>query len=214
MDDRDAAPARRFGGSQGTVDYVPVPSPRGAVVLAHAGAEAGLRQVAGILNRHRLDTLLIDLHAADGGLPSAAQDDVDRLVRRLVAGLAWLQVRPATGGRAAGVYAVSAAAAAALSLAARHPGRVAALVACSARVDLVGAPVLQGVSASTLLIVGGLDTALVRASRDALRLLPGARRLEVLPRTHGDFEAPGTLEAAAHLGAHWLALRLGGPAPP
>lgn len=199
-----------MGGSE----YTCVSRSQGAVILPHAGNDAGprLRRAADILNEQHLDTLLLDLQRPRVQAGARRADDAGQPARRLLQGLVWLQGRPSTAGRAVGVFAITAAAVTAIELAARHPERVAALVACSASIEPLGAPVLQAVNAPTLLIVGGLDTDLVKTSRHSLHLLQCARRLEVIPRTDGRFAAPGSLEAAAHLGAHWLAQHLGRPA--
>ena len=61
----------------------------------------------------------------------------------------------------------------------------------------------------TLLIVGGADdAALVDSHRDALRLLPGLKRLETVPGARSCFSEPGCFETAVHHAADWFAHHL------
>jgi hypothetical protein len=81
---------------------------------------------------------------------------------------------------------------------------VAAVVSRGGRCELA-ADVLWRVQAATLLIVGALDSDVLGANRDALRLLAGPKRLEVVPSTAQGFEEPGALDGMAHLAADWFA---------
>ena len=107
----------------------------------------------------RLGTLLLDLLTADEEQVDLRSRelrfDIGLLARRLVGAVDWLAAR--FGGELRlGLFGASIGAAAALVAAAERPDQVAAVVSCGGRPDLVG-PALEGVTAPTLLIVGGAD---------------------------------------------------------
>ena len=84
--------------------------------------------------------------------------------------------------------------------------------------DLEGQFALAGdalgrVTAPTLLIVGGLDTAVLELNRAALMQLAGVRQLAIVPRATHLFEEPGALEHAALLATRWFERYLGASAP-
>nr|MDP9019488.1 hypothetical protein [Actinomycetota bacterium] len=77
---------------------------------------------------------------------------------------------------------------------------------------------LGSVRASTLLIVGSLDTEVLELNRQALGRLTqveeagGERRLEVVAGAGHLFEEPGALARVAALACSWFERHLGGPA--
>ena len=75
------------------------------------------------------------------------------------------------------------------------------------RPDLAEAA-LSYVPAPTLLIVGGLDTAVIQMNRDAMAQMPGEVVLDIVPGATHLFEEPGTLDEAARLAAEWFARHL------
>jgi pimeloyl-ACP methyl ester carboxylesterase len=56
----------------------------------------------------------------------------------------------------------------------------------------------------TLLIVGGNDGVVIDLNRNALELLVGESRLEIVPGASHLFEEPGTLEQVARLAKDWF----------
>jgi len=102
-----------------------------------------------------------------------------------------------------GYFGASTGAAAALQAAADLGRDIAAVVSRGGRPDLAGA-YLPAVTAPTLLIVGGLDTEVLRLNRQALARLRCQKRLEVVPGATHLFEEPGTLGAAAELADGWF----------
>ncbi len=188
-----------------------VPRAVGVVVFAHGSGSGRLsprnRQVAEVLHRHHLCTLLLDLLT-----PAEAEDrgcvfDIDLLAERVGDALGWLYSRPDLARLSVGLFGASTGAAAALKAAADQPGRVAAVVSRGGRPDLAAAR-LGDVHAPTLLIVGGADTEVLRLNREAMRLLRCQKRLEIVPGATHLFEEPGTLDAAAHLAGAWFATHL------
>ena len=87
------------------------------------------------------------------------------------------------------------------------PGLVRAIVSRGGRTDLA-MPVLGGIQAATLLIVGGRDETVLRLNEQALEALHCERRLEVVPGASHLFEEPGALERVAELAATWFVAHL------
>jgi putative phosphoribosyl transferase len=112
-----------------------------------------------------------------------------------------------TEGLGVGLFGASTGAAAALAAAAERPGTVQAVVSRGGRPDLAGEH-LSHVSQPTLLLVGGDDPVVMDLNREALALLPGEARLEIVPGASHLFEEPGTLEQAARLARDWFLLHL------
>jgi dienelactone hydrolase len=190
----------------------------GVVAFAH-GSGSGRdsprnRRVAEALNAQRLATLLLDLlesreEEADRRTGSL-RFDVNLLGARLTAALEWLGRRPETAGLAIGCFGASTGAAAALVAAAANPELVAAVVSRGGRPDLAG-QALEAVSAPTLLIVGGDDTAVIELNESARRLMRSETVLEIVPGAGHLFEEPGALERVELLARTWFLRWLGTP---
>ena len=80
---------------------------------------------------------------------------------------------------------------------------IAAVVSRGGRPDLAG-PRLPGVTAPTLLIVGGRDDLVLDLNRQAQARLRCETRLVVVPGATHLFEEPGTLQAAAEAARDWF----------
>jgi pimeloyl-ACP methyl ester carboxylesterase len=63
--------------------------------------------------------------------------------------------------------------------------------------------------APTLLIVGGLDTRVIKLNQAAFALLTCPKELVIVTGATHLFEEPGTLEAVARLAAQWFERYLG-----
>jgi putative phosphoribosyl transferase len=161
------------------------------------------RQLAAVLQAHRLATLRSDAiepappHAKGAVGPTERLDEM----------LDWVATRPALAPLRVGVLATGAAAAAAMRVAARRPGRIAALVSRGGRPDLAS-PALQYVQAATLLVVGGNDRELMALNRALLPRLVCTRRLEVVPGASRGFKEAGALDTVAHLACAWFEAHL------
>jgi len=193
------------------------PDARGIVVFAHGSGSSRRsprnRQVARAINAGGFGTLLLDLL-------TAAEDEVDRrsralrfdvqlLARRLVHATRWLARQPGTASLSLGCFGASTGAAAALLAAAHDREHIRAVVSRGGRPDLAG-DALSLVRAPTLLIVGGRDKDVLELNRQALDLMLGERRLEVVPGATHLFEEPGALERVAELARDWFEGRLDG----
>ena len=107
-------------------------------------------------------------------------------------------------------YGASTGAAAALTAAAKRRD-VYAVVSRGGRPDLAMS-CLPDVRAATLLIVGGADVPIIPLNEEALALLPGEKKIAIVPAATHLFEEPGALEEVGRLTVEWLTRYL--PRPP
>lgn len=187
---------------------------RGLVVFAHGSGSSRLsprnRAVAEILRAAGLATLLFDLLTREeeerDDITAELRFDIDLLAGRLLAATRWVHER--VRGLPLGYFGASTGAAAALRAAAERPAGIAALVSRGGRPDLAG-EALGRVQVPTLLIVGGLDRAVIRLNEEAFRSLACERQLTIIPGASHLFEEPGTLDQVARLAVDWFQRHLG-----
>jgi len=183
----------------------------GLVLFAHGTGSSRKstrnRLVAARLRRAGLATMLMDLltSAEDRGelLTPNLRFDIELLAERLLAAMQWLKAQAPTRDLPIGCFGASTGAAAALSVAARAPELVKAVVSRGGRPDLAIRQ-LGRVQAPTLLIVGGRDHEVLQLNRKALTALNCEKRLEIVPGASHLFEEPGTLEEASALATEWF----------
>jgi putative phosphoribosyl transferase len=194
------------------------PGALGVVVFAH-GSGSGRTSprnvaVARTLGDSGFATLLIDLLTVEEEAVDLRvahlRFDVDLLGTRVIAAIDWLaadaavgDLPPSVGAVPVGCFGASTGAAAALVAAAERPARVRAVVSRGGRPDLAR-DALPRVTAPTLLVVGGLDTEVIRLNRLAQARLGGESRLEIVPGVGHLFEQPGALERVAALAREWF----------
>ncbi|MDG0025410.1 alpha/beta family hydrolase [Trinickia sp. Y13] len=184
---------------------------RGIVVFAHGSGSSRLsprnQEVASILQRAGLATLLFDLLTADEHAHDAVSAEyrfnIPLLGRRLSGALDWLLTQPALAPLSIGLFGASTGAAAALCAAAERPAQVRAVVSRGGRPDLAR-EALPLVKAPTLLIVGELDTEVIRLNRLAAAHLACEHELVIVPGATHLFEEPGKLDETARLAAEWF----------
>jgi dienelactone hydrolase len=187
----------------------------GIVLFAHGSGSSRHsprnRAVAGVLNRHDLATVLVDLLTPDeerrDEQTAELRFDIRLLADRLVGIVDWLRTGLEVAPLPIGLFGASTGAAAALVAAAARPEDVPAVVSRGGRPDLAG-PALPEVRAATLLLVGGRDEEVLGLNDVALAALSGARVLHVVPGATHLFTEPGTLEEVAHEAAVWFAEHL------
>ena len=191
------------------------PYPLGIVVFAHGSGSSRFsrrnRLVADALVSANIGTLLFDLLSEHEEANRGNVFDIELLAARLRAATDWIAARPATADLHIGYFGASTGAGAALVAAADDP-RVRAIVSRGGRPDLAG-DFLSRVTAPTLLIVGGLDHAVLYLNRGAYERLAGTKRFEVVPGATHLFEEPGTLETVATLARLWFHEHLGRTTP-
>jgi putative phosphoribosyl transferase len=180
----------------------------GISVFAHGSGSSRLSPrnlaVARALNGRGIATLLFDLLTPAEANERRNVFDIGLLSGRLEDAVRWaMSLRPEAVSLPIGLFGASTGAAAALVVAARLSTEVAAMVSRGGRPDLAG-PALEKVTSPTLLIVGSEDPVVLELNRQALRMLRGERRLEVIPGAGHLFEEPGAMEQVAELAADWF----------
>ncbi|MGW0776623.1 dienelactone hydrolase family protein [Streptomyces sp. NPDC002835] len=194
-----------------TGDLVLPDATRGIVCFAHGSGSSRHsprnREVAGVLQRSGLATLLMDLLGEDeervDRVTAELRFDIPLLGRRVTAAIDRLGERADTAGLPLGLFGASTGAAAALVAAAERADRVRAVVSRGGRPDLAGAA-LPAVRAPVLLIVGGEDRQVLGMNEEAAAELTAEHRVLVIPGATHLFEEPGTLEAAADAARDWF----------
>lgn len=192
--------AVRIGQEGWRGDYQRVAPALGIVALVPPGLgwASSPSALCGVLHEHGFSTLCVDLD-----LPAGAPDP--EATRRLVEALDWL--RDVGAGMPVGLFGHGPGATAALQAAATKPSRVSALVTRGASPAALG-PRLAQLQAATLFIVGDDDAAMLQAHRQGMRLLGGAKRLEVVPGAGLRGTDTAALDSVAHLAADWFARHL------
>lgn len=183
----------------------------GLVIFAHGSGSSRHsprnRHVARLLNERGLATLLFDLLTAEeeriDAVDATLRFDVDMLAERLVAATDSVITIGRSRGLPAGYFGGSTGASAALIAAARRPSRIAAVVSRGGRPDLASAS-LAAVRAPTLLIVGGADTWVLQANREAAARMTAPHDVAVIPGATHLFEEPGALDEVARLAGSWF----------
>lgn len=195
-----------------------IPAAAGGLVLFAHGSGSGRHSarnqlVAASLRRLGLATLLFDLLTEEEEREDAAaahlRFDIAFLARRLRLATAWATGARELAGLPLGYFGASTGAAAALIAAAVERGRVRAVVSRGGRPDLAGDSLVR-VIAPTLLIVGSRDQEVLELNRQALRQLPGDKRLDVVAGATHLFEEPGSLAEVARLAGAWFSEHLVG----
>jgi putative phosphoribosyl transferase len=184
---------------------------RGIIIFAHGTGSSRLSSrnqfVAGLLHEAKLATLLLDLLTAEEERVDLRtrlmRFDIDLLATRLVHATKWLADDSSTGALPVGYFGASTGAAAALVAAAQLPESTRAVVSRGGRPDLA-TTALPKVKASTLLIVGGDDYAVIELNKKALNELRCEKKMEIVPGATHLFEEPGTLEQVANLASNWF----------
>lgn len=189
-----------------TGDLALPPAASGVVVFAH-GSGSGRhsprnRSVANHLNQRGLGTLLLDLLTSQEEVDRNRVFDIPLLAGRLAAATRWVKSQPDSEALPVGYFGASTGAAAALWAAAGDPA-VRAIVSRGGRPDLAGARI-AGVSAPTLLIVGGDDDVVLALNRQAASQMRCPWELVVIPGATHLFEEPGALEQVADHAATWF----------
>ncbi len=185
---------------------IPAKAP-GVVLFAHGSGSSRHsprnKYVAGVLNTAGLGTLLIDLLTRDEDAVYETRFDIALLTRRLEAATQWLAKQPEAENLAIGYFGASTGAAAALQAAALLGPVIGAVVSRGGRPDLA-LPVLDRVSAPTLLIVGGRDELVIDLNQEAYERLRAVKQLVIVSGATHLFEEPGTLQEDARLASEWI----------
>lgn len=190
-------------------DHCHVGGSQGLVVLVHPDGNAQTtRRAQPLLMRLQsrgLSTLDFDLLTPEESADPARMHDVALLTARLEQALAALPA--AERQRPIGLLSSDTGTAAALTLAARQPRSVRAVVSRSGRPDLAD-EVLADVRVPTLLVVGAADPETVEVNRAAYARLRCEKRIDLVPRATHHFLEAGTMEVAAQHAGDWFCAHL------
>lgn len=184
---------------------------KGIVLFAHGSGSSRFSPrnqfVARVLREKKLGTLLIDLLTSEeekiDQVTRAIRFDIELLANRLLGVTGWLLQDSRTNVLKIGYFGSSTGAAAALIAAAKETKSVFAVVSRGGRPDLAKT-FLSQVQAPSLLIVGGADFGVIELNQEAYDLLPGIKKLEIVPRATHLFEETGALEKVSDLAAQWF----------
>ncbi|AOW93932.1 hydrolase [Rhodococcus sp. WMMA185] len=173
------------------------------VVFAHGSGSGRFsprnRYVAELLHDVGLGTLLFDLLVPEEEGDRRLVFDIPLLSARLCEVTA--QLRDSAPSIA--YFGASTGAAAALHAAAQRDANISSIVSRGGRPDLAGSR-LSAVRAPTLLLVGSLDTVVIRLNQQAEELLECEHELVIVPGATHLFEEPGTLEIVADHARNWF----------
>jgi putative phosphoribosyl transferase len=161
------------------------------------------RHVASILNQNNMATLLTDLLTEEEDQVFENRFDIDLITNRLVSVLSHCVQISELKGLPVGCFGASTGAASALRAAARLSKIVNAVVSRGGRPDLAGAA-LKEVKAPTLLIVGSLDTEVIRLNNEAASQLNCKKEIWIVNGASHLFEEPGKLDEVAALAVDWF----------
>lgn len=193
------------------------PGARGLVVFAHGSGSSRLSPrnlaVARVLGAGGLATLLLDLLTVGEEGDRAAVFDIELLSGRLAGAARWAAGLSETAGLTLGLFGASTGAAAALWASTEPDLDIRAVVSRGGRPDLAW-PRLEAVTAPTLLVVGGRDTAVLELNRQARARLRCVSSLVVVPGATHLFEEPGTMTQVALAARDWFLRYLESPAGP
>lgn len=180
---------------------------KGIVVFAHGSGSSRNssrnRYVAEQLQQAGFATLLFDLLTPEEDQNYDNRFNIDLLTSRLVMASDWIQQDDRTAGMAIGYFGASTGAAASLRAAAELGDLIGAVVSRGGRPDLAE-PFLLQVRTPTLLIVGSLDTDVIRLNEKAFSMLRVQKEIRIVPGASHLFEEPGKLEEVAKLAVDWF----------
>jgi pimeloyl-ACP methyl ester carboxylesterase len=183
----------------------------GLVLFAHGSGSSRHsprnQYVARTLQEEGLGTLLFDLLTAEEeraeALTRHLRFNIPFLAERLAGATRWALNQAMARDLHAGFFGSSTGAAAALVAAAELGETISAVVSRGGRPDLAG-EALERVTAPTLLIVGGDDTAVIELNEEAYNRLRCEKALRIVPGASHLFEEPGALEIVAKMAAEWF----------
>lgn len=181
---------------------------KGIIVFAHGSGSSRHssrnKYVAETLHQARFSTLLFDLLTPAEDRYFENRFDIPLLTDRLIKVTGWLKQDSRTGDLSIGYFGASTGAAATLRAAASLGRVISAVVSRGGRPDLAEQAYLTRVISPTLLIVGSLDTEVIRMNQDAFSQLRAERDIRIVNGATHLFEEPGKLEEVAAMAVEWF----------
>ncbi|MGZ5191270.1 MAG: dienelactone hydrolase family protein [Flavisolibacter sp.] len=199
-----------FGNIELKGDLVMPPQVHSLVIFAHGSGSSRLSPrnivVAEYLNRNGMATFLFDLLTNEEDNDYANRFNIGLLAERLKNTTKWLTKMKECEGLRIGYFGASTGAAAALIAASTLP-EVAAIVSRGGRPDLA-MQVIPEIKAATLLIVGQLDTDVLKLNQQVFKKLNSIKNFEVIAGATHLFEEKGAMEKVCVLAASWFEMHL------
>jgi dienelactone hydrolase len=195
-----------FGNIRLKGELIIPPRTNAIIIFSHGSGSSRLsirnQQVAKYLEGKHFGTLLFDLLTEAEDRHNYNRFDIDLLATRLSGVTGWLESHPAAKNCRIGFFGASTGAASALKVASALP-QIAAVVSRGGRPDLA-MKYLHMVKAPTLLIVGGLDSDVLKLNKVAYEKLNCEKKLEVVPGATHLFEETGKMEIVSELAGNWF----------
>ena len=190
-------------------------SAKGIVIFAHGSGSSRhsprSKYVAHVLNDVGIATLVVDLLTIEeetvDNLTKEHRFNIALLAQRLISCTDWTLQNPELKNLKIGYFGASTGAAAALVAASARPNMISAIVSRGGRPDLAGKEVLDQIEAPTLLIVGGNDKKVIELNQNALKMLTRIekkKKLILVPNATHLFEEDGALEEVARRASGWF----------
>ncbi len=182
------------------------------VIFSHGSGSSrfSLRNnyVADKMNECNIATLLVDLLTIDEDLVYQNRFDIDLLTKRLIDITVKISRSKISEDLNIGYFGASTGAASALNAAAYLGSRVIkAVVSRGGRPDL-SMPVLCKIKSPVLLIVGELDTEVIKLNKMAYDKLKTEKMMKIIPGSSHLFDEPGKLDVVAELAIDWFSHHL------
>ena len=179
---------------------------RGIVIFSHGSGSSRFssrnRMVAELIQKQNIGTILFDLLTEEEDELYENRFNIDLLSDRLIETTQWLMDYKSTTDLPIGYFGASTGAASALRAAAYFKEKIKAVVSRGGRPDLAITELPQ-VTAPTLLIVGGLDAAVIGMNKMAYDQLESVKEMKIIPGATHLFEEPGKLLEVAELAMVW-----------
>ena len=178
----------------------------GIVIFSHGSGSSRLsprnKFVAKLIEQNKIGTFLFDLLTEEEDQIYETRFNIDLLSDRLIAVTQWLMKQKKASNFPLAYFGASTGAASALRASAHFGKKIKAVVSRGGRPDLA-LDVLSLVSSPTLLIVGGLDFAVIEMNREAYDELECIKKIEIISGATHLFEEAGKLEEVAELAILW-----------
>jgi putative phosphoribosyl transferase len=192
-----------------------IPTDANSIVIFSHGSGSGRlsprnNHVATILNKENIGTLLIDLLTESEADIFENRFNIELLTERLVSITQFIHDLPELKNLTIGYFGASTGAASALKATAEQGKIIKAIVSRGGRPDLAK-PILNKINVPTLLIVGGLDTEVIKLNERAYSLLNCDKKIEIVKGASHLFEEPGKLDEAASLATTWFKKYINNP---
>lgn len=180
------------------------------ILFAHGSGSSRIsprnQMVATYLNDLGMATFLFDLLTYEEDKDYTNRFNIPLLAQRLKDVTDWILSEDTYEHMRIGYFGASTGAAAAL-MAARDMKQISAIVSRGGRPDLAMTD-LPFVKAPTLLVVGSLDTEVIKLNQQAYEKLRCEKQLQIVPGASHLFEEKGTMEKVCMHAANWFEMHL------